>query len=245
MNPDRLRFTCSARHCRHPSRGSIADGLQAFKLHVSAVQRPLVVLLEHHGADQPCDGCAVEEDAHDVCSPLDLGVEPLQRVGAVDLGPVRTWEGHDGEHIVFGLVHASGQLKLLAELVDHGPPLRLGRLWRVLHEDRADGGRDHALLRLVGTGQRVAHEVHAAALPGGLEQLEGSGLDAFVHVADDELHAAQPAPVQAEKELPPEGLGFAGADLHAQILPLALGVHAHRHYDGHAHDSPGLARLES
>ena len=33
-----MRFTCSARHCRQPSRNSIADGLQAFKLHVSTVR---------------------------------------------------------------------------------------------------------------------------------------------------------------------------------------------------------------
>lgn len=35
-------------------------GLQALKLHVAAVQAPLVVLLQHHGADQPGDRRIVE-----------------------------------------------------------------------------------------------------------------------------------------------------------------------------------------
>jgi hypothetical protein len=43
-------------------------------------------------------------DAYDIRAPLDLGVQPLQRVGAVDLGPVRSREGHERQHIVLGLV---------------------------------------------------------------------------------------------------------------------------------------------
>jgi hypothetical protein len=56
---------------------------------------------------------------------------------------------------------------------------------------KADGGRDHAPLRLAGMSQCVAHEVHPATLPGGLEHLRSRCLDAFVAVADHELHAAQ------------------------------------------------------
>jgi len=37
----------------------IADGSAASKLHVSPIERPLVVLLEHHGADQSNDGCVL------------------------------------------------------------------------------------------------------------------------------------------------------------------------------------------
>jgi len=40
----------SASHSGQPSRSGIADGLQAFKLHVSSVEAPFVVLLEHHRA---------------------------------------------------------------------------------------------------------------------------------------------------------------------------------------------------
>jgi hypothetical protein len=60
--------------------------LQALKLHVATVETPLVVLLEHHGADEASDRRIVGEDADDVGAPLDLGIEPLERVGAVDLG---------------------------------------------------------------------------------------------------------------------------------------------------------------
>jgi hypothetical protein len=38
--------------------GSIAEGLQAFKLHVAPLQGPLVVLLEQDGAHQARDGAA-------------------------------------------------------------------------------------------------------------------------------------------------------------------------------------------
>ena len=80
-------------------------------------------------------------------------------------------------------------------------PLRFGGLRGVLHEYRADGGRDHAPLRFVGVGQRVAHEVHAAALPGGLEHLGSSGLDPQMGVGDDQLHTPQAAPHEASQEL--------------------------------------------
>jgi hypothetical protein len=42
-------------------------------------------------------------------------------------------------------------------------------------------------------GERVAHEVDAAALPGGAEHARDGGLDAFAGVGDDELDAAQAA----------------------------------------------------
>ena len=61
---------------------SLTVCMQTLKLHVAPVQAPLVVLLEHHGADQPHDGPIVGEDGHDVGASLDLGVQSLQRVGA-------------------------------------------------------------------------------------------------------------------------------------------------------------------
>jgi hypothetical protein len=70
----------SASHSGQPSGNSIAEGLQALKLHVSAVQAPFVVLLEHHGPDQSHDGRVVGEDAHDIGPPFDLGIQAFQRV---------------------------------------------------------------------------------------------------------------------------------------------------------------------
>jgi hypothetical protein len=54
-------------------------------LHVAALQAPLVTLLEQQRANEPRDRGFVGEDPDDVRAPLDLGVEPLQRVGRVDL----------------------------------------------------------------------------------------------------------------------------------------------------------------
>ena len=85
---------------RQPSRDSITESLEPLKLHVAPVQAPFVVLLQHHGAHQPRDLGVVGEDAHDVGPALDLGVQPLQRVGAVDLRPVRSREPP-----VFGASH--------------------------------------------------------------------------------------------------------------------------------------------
>jgi hypothetical protein len=66
----------------------------AFQGHVaSTLDGPLVVLFEQQRADEADDGAVVGEDADDVGAPLDLAVEAFDRVGAVELGPVRLREG--------------------------------------------------------------------------------------------------------------------------------------------------------
>lgn len=47
--------------------GSIAEGLQALELHVAAVPAPLVVGLEHHGADSAHGRIRKGAAGHDVC----------------------------------------------------------------------------------------------------------------------------------------------------------------------------------
>jgi hypothetical protein len=54
---------------------------------LAALEPPLVVLLEQHGADEADHGGFVREHADDVAAALDLGVEALQRGRAVDLSP--------------------------------------------------------------------------------------------------------------------------------------------------------------
>lgn len=97
---------------------------------------------------------------------------------------------------------------------------------------------------LPGMGQDVAHEVDAAALPGGGEDLGDGGLDALVGIGDDELDAAQAAPRQLAQEGGPEGLGFGGADIHAQHLAPAVGIDADRDDDRDRHDAAGPANLQ-
>ena len=73
-------------------------------------------------------------------------------------------------------------------------------------------------------GERVAHRMDAAALPGGVHQLGDGGLDAFVGVRDNQLHAAQAAPSKLAQEFGPERLGLRRADVHAQHLAPPIGV---------------------
>lgn len=63
----------------NPSRGSIAEALQALKLHVPAVQAPFVALLEQHGADQ--------------ARTVDAGGLWLRSSPAMDTPPQNLWQG--------------------------------------------------------------------------------------------------------------------------------------------------------
>ncbi len=77
----------SVRHGQADGR-SIAQGRERLQAHVAALHRPLIVLLEEQGTDEAHDGCFIRKDADHVGAALDLAVEPLERVVAVDLGPV-------------------------------------------------------------------------------------------------------------------------------------------------------------
>ena len=52
-------------------------------LHIAVLQLPFIVLLEQYRANQPNDGGLIGEDADDIGAPLDLLVEPFERVGTV------------------------------------------------------------------------------------------------------------------------------------------------------------------
>ena len=114
-----------------------------------------IVLIEQDRTDQADDGISVGEHA-------------LHRVGRVQLGSMLGWEGHIGEHIGLGLVEEGRELgQLGAKLVGDLAPLRSCSLGIVLGEGRGDKGGDDAPATLTGMRHRVAHEVHAAALPRG------------------------------------------------------------------------------
>src|SRR5262245_17026756 len=67
-------------------------------------------------------------------------------------------------------------------------------------------------------GREVAHEVDAAALPGGMRHLGDRGLQPFVGIGDDELDAAQAAAGKLAQEPGPEGFGLRGANGQPQHL---------------------------
>ena len=98
----------------------------------------------------------------------------------------------------------------------------------VLGEGGADPGGDDAALGLAGIGERVTHEVYAAALPSGPQNLDDGGLQTLVRVRDHQLRAAQAASCQAAQELDPERLGLAVADGHAEHLAPPVVVDADR-----------------
>ena len=62
---------------------------QLFHRHVAAGDGPLIILLQHEGADEASDGLAIGEDADDVGAPLDLLVDTFQWIGAVQLRAMR------------------------------------------------------------------------------------------------------------------------------------------------------------
>ena len=90
----------------------------------------------------------------------------------VQLGPVRGREAHVSEHVVLCLVEEGGELRDLgAELVGNAAPLRPRGLGIVLGKCGGDESGADASSTLAGMCQRVAHEVHAATLPSGVEHL--------------------------------------------------------------------------
>jgi len=83
-----------------PYDGIIADGLDGFQRHVTgSLDRLFVVLFEQDSADEAPDGGLVWEDADDVDAQLDLTVEAFDRIGGVQLGPMRGWIVHECEYI--------------------------------------------------------------------------------------------------------------------------------------------------
>ena len=128
-------------------------------------------------------------------------ISPLRRSsGLVECSLARCSlrEGHVGQHVGLGLVHEGGELRHLGpELIGDAAPLGAGGFGVVLGEGGGDEGRDDAAAALAGMGQHVAHEVDAAALPGGAQHLGDRGLDALMGVGDDQLDAAQAAPGRA------------------------------------------------
>ena len=92
-------------------------------------------------------------------------------------------------------------------------------------------------------GEQVAHQMHAAALPGGVQHLGDRGLQSFMGIGDHQLHAAQATASELAQELGPEGLGLRGTDVHAEDLAPAVAVDADRDDDGDRDDAAGLAHL--
>lgn len=92
-------------------------------------------------------------------------------------------EAHVRKYVGLGAFHERGELgELHAQLVGDGAPLRTRRFGSVLGEDGVDHGKHHLPLTLARVRQRIAQEMHFAALPGGLQNLRGGCLEALVGI---------------------------------------------------------------
>jgi hypothetical protein len=59
--------------------------------------------------------------------PFDLAVEALARIDGMDFRPMILGEGHQDEHIGFGLIHERGKLRHLGtQLIGEASPRRAG-----------------------------------------------------------------------------------------------------------------------
>ena len=86
--PGSLR-TCSLSDRRQASLLIVADSAQTFKLHVTTLNLPLVVLLKQQSSNKANDGRIVGEDTDDAGATFDLGVEPFQGLGGDSGSAVR------------------------------------------------------------------------------------------------------------------------------------------------------------
>src|SRR6516165_9482435 len=157
---------------------------------------------------------------------------------------MRSREGHVGEHVGLGVIEEDRELgQLRAYLVGNPAPLRSGGLGVVRGEGGADEGGDDAPATLAGMRQGIAHEVHTAALPGGIEHFGNGRLDALMGIGDYELDTTQPAACQLAQEGSPKRLGFRGADVEPENFAAPIAVDADRDNDGDGDDAAVLAYL--
>ena len=198
----------------------IAQTRDRFQAHVSAALNcPLIILFEQQRADEPRDSIFVGEDADDISAPLDLAIEAFDRIDGVDFRPMIFRKAHERENVGLGLVHEGGELRHFGtQLIGYLAPLLARGLGVVLHEGRADEGCDDTTALAAGIRQGVAHEVHATALPCGVQHFGDGRLDAFMGIRDHQLDAAQTAPGELAQELRPEGLGFRRSDIQRPSL---------------------------
>ena len=100
-----LGRSCS-RDCREHDDGIIADRGESFKRHITgALDSPFIALFHEDRPDESGDRRFVGEDADHGCAPLDLAVQALDGIGAVELDAMLLGEGHVRQHIGFCVIH--------------------------------------------------------------------------------------------------------------------------------------------
>ena len=84
-------------------------------------------LLSQGGADEAGDRGLVRKDVDDIFAALDPFVEPIDRIDAVQLGAVLTWEVVEGQDVALGAIHQRHEPEYIgSQLNDHDALLRVG-----------------------------------------------------------------------------------------------------------------------
>jgi hypothetical protein len=152
-------------------------------------------------------------------------------------------ERHIGEHVGRGFVEKIGEFGKLGAHWSETLRHCAGTFGIVLCKRRRDEGGDNTAALAAGMREHIAHEVHAAALLGGVEHFGDGGLDTLVGVRDAELDAAQTASRELAQERGPEGLGLGRTDIHAKHLAPAVAVDTDRDDHGDRDDEERLHLL--
>ena len=147
---------------------------------------------------------------------------------------------------MLGLVHQPAEfLEPGPQLIGDVPPDLARGLAIGLDEGLADGGGDNRLLRLWHVGQRIAHEVHATALPCRADDPLDGDLQPFVRVpGPPSLTPRRPPLVRALPGSPPRRSPPPRANAEPDDLAASLGVGGHSDYRGDRDDASALAHLQ-
>jgi len=98
-------------------------------------------VFQQQRVDEAGDRGIAGENTNDVSAAFDFAVQPLDRVGGVELGAVLLGEGHAGQHVSLSVIYDGRQLwHLRPDLVSDGTPLSAGGLGGVLGKGCGDEG---------------------------------------------------------------------------------------------------------
>ncbi len=153
-------------------------------------------------------------------------------------------EGIEREQVLFGLLEQRRDFRQRRAQPLQGIADELASsLARVGVEGRPEQCRDHPLLVFADVAERLAQEVHRAALPGAAEYLPDRLLEAGMRVGDDELDAREATLDQSAQEAAPEGLGLGLSHIERDHLPVARLVHPIGQHQRLAHDAAAVSDL--
>ena len=123
----------------------------------SGKNQPLLVSVDSDRRDEPEHTVVVGEDPDDPRAALDLGVEPLGRVGLPDLRPVGSRERGEGEHVLLGVGQHGGNVRKPGlQSLSYPVELNPGGLATGLNDDRPDERCDHLGFDLSDPSEHVA-----------------------------------------------------------------------------------------